>query len=319
MLLHCMNTTPTTTIEPTKSAAPLRTSTGVFGATETDAVAPGRQRNWSVSPLVAVCLAVLGTFVLVGIFADVLAPHDPIAQNLRARLQPPVFAGGTAEHPLGTDPLGRDLLSRLIHGARTSLAIGFAGMSIGLVVGTLSGVIAGFARGVVDDVMMFLVDAYVALPFLVVALTAVAVFGNSLPVLVLLAGFAGWGSYTRLARGQVLSIREQPYVLAARSLGASPYWIVRHHILPNIVGPMIVLASFELTAVILLEASLSFIGLGVKPPTPSWGSMLGEGRTYLNTGWWIGVFPGLAIVLITSSISLVGDWLRDVLDPTVGK
>ena len=283
-----------------------------------EAVEWSPRRRLKIPITVAGCLTVLGVFILSGIFADVIAPHDPIAQNLRARLAPPAFLGGSPTYWLGADGLGRDLLSRLIHGARTSLSIGAAGMAIGLTIGSISGMIAGYTRGLFDDFVMFLVDAYVALPFLVIALTAVALLGNSLPVMIGLAGLAGWGHYTRMARGQVLVVREQPYVAASRALGASSAWTVRRHVLPNIAGPLIVLATYELTSVILLEASLSFLGLGIKPPTPSWGSMLGEGRTYLNTAWWLGVFPGVAIVLVTTSISLVGDWLRDVLDPTIG-
>jgi len=277
--------------------------------------AGGRRR---LPPVIVAGLAVLGLFAGAGLLADVLAPYDPIAQNLVARLRPPAFLpGGSTEHLLGTDALGRDLLSRLLHGARASLAIGFAGIAIALTTGVCCGVVAGFVRGALDNVMMFLVDVMLALPFLVIALTAIAVFGNSIAVLVLLAGLAGWASHTRLARGQVLAVREQPYVLAARALGAPPWHIAVRHILPNIVAPLIVLATYELTAVILLESSLSFLGLGIRPPMPAWGSMLGDGRTYLHTAWWVGVLPGLAIMLVTTSVSLVGDWLRDVLDPTL--
>lgn len=271
-----------------------------------------------VSPLIAHCLLVLLLFALCAIFAGPLAPHDPTAQDLRARLRPPLgVAGGARAYPLGTDPLGRDILSRLLYGARVSLAIGFAGALIGLAIGTLCGLLSGFLRGLIDEAIMFLVDVFLALPFLVLALTAIAVFGNGLTVLILLAGFSGWAGYTRLARGQVLGVRERQYVLAARALGASPPRLLLRHILPNIVAPLIVLATFELTSVILLEASLSFLGLGIRPPTPSWGSMLGEGRTYLHTAWWIGVFPGLALMALTTAISLLGDWLRDALDPTL--
>lgn len=220
-------------------------------------------------------------------------------------------------YPLGTDPLGRDVLSRLLFGARVSLSIGFAGTFIGLVTGATTGLIAGYRRGRIDDLAMFLVDVFLALPFLVVALTAIAFLGNSLPTLIALLGFSGWAAYTRLARAQALSAREQPYVLAARSIGATTPRVALRHVLPNIAAPLIVLATFELTAVILLEASLSFLGLGVQPPTPSWGSMLGEGRSYLNTAWWVGIFPGLALIAVTTSVSLVGDWLRDRLDPTL--
>lgn len=277
-----------------------------------------RARRARVSPVIGACLVVLLLFVAAAVFADLLAPHDPTAQNLRARLKPPLWLpGGTGAHPLGTDPLGRDLLSRLLHGARVSLAIGFAGAAIGLMVGSFCGLLSGFLRGPVDEALMFLVDVVLALPFLVVALTVIAVFGHGLPVLVALAGFSGWAGYTRLARGQALGAREQQYVLAARALGASPARLLLRHVLPNIAAPLVVLATFELTAVILLEASLSFLGLGIKPPAPSWGSMLGEGRTYLHTAWWIGLFPGLALMILTTAISLVGDWLRDVLDPTL--
>lgn len=277
-----------------------------------------KRRWWRLPPLLLVCFAVLAVFTICGLFADVLAPYDPVANNLTARLKPPAaLPGGLPQHPLGTDALGRDMLSRLIHGARISLAIGFAGTIVGLASGVLAGVVAGFVRGPVDNVMMFLVDVMLSLPFLVIALTAVAVFGNSVAVLVVLAGLASWASYTRLSRGQVLTVRELPYVVAARALGAAPWHIATRHVLPNIVAPLVVLTTVELTAIILLESSLSFLGLGVKPPTPAWGSMLGDGRTYLHTAWWVGVLPGVAIMLVTTSVSLIGDWLRDVLDPTL--
>lgn len=277
-----------------------------------------RRARTALSPVLVACLVILVAFVAAGLLAPVLAPHDPLVPNLRARLKPPQFSsGGEPGYLLGTDPLGRDVLSRLLFGARVSLLIGFAGMGIGLVAGTLTGLLAGFVRGRVDDLLMFLADVFLALPFLVIALTAIAFLGNSLPVLIVLMGFSGWASYTRLARAQTLGAREQPYVLAARSLGATAPRLVWRHILPNILAPLIVLATFELTAVILLEASLSFLGLGLQPPLPSWGSMLGEGRSYLNTAWWVGIFPGIALILVTTSVSLVGDWLRDRLDPTL--
>lgn len=279
------------------------------------------RRRWAwvggTSPVIWACLAVLLLFVLGGLFANVLAPHDPTTQDLRARLQPPIGFGGTRAHLLGTDPLGRDVLSRLIYGARISLAISGAGMLIGLVLGTLCGLVSGFARGWIDDVMMFLVDVKLAVPFLVIMLAGVALLGRSLPILILLAGLSGWASYTRLSRGMALKAREQPYVLAARALGAGNVRLLLRHIVPNIQAPMVVLATLNLTEVIFLESSLSFLGVGVKPPTPSWGSMLSDGRDYLHLAWWVAVFPGAAIVLITMAMSLTGDWLRDVLDPTL--
>lgn len=276
-----------------------------------------RQRP-RIPRLILGCFLVIGLFTLCALFAPWLAPQDPIANHLTDRLKPPVgFASANPSFLLGTDALGRDVLSRLIYGARISLAIGFVGALIGVVIGGLSGLLSGYMGGVIDETIMFLVDAYVALPFLIVALTVIAVLGNDLTVLVILASLSGWAGYTRLARGQVLAVRQQPYVLAARALGVPPYRIMLRHILPNIVAPLIVLATLGMTSVILLESSLSFLGLGIQPPTPAWGAMLGDGRGYLNTAWWIGVFPGVAIMLLTMAISLLGDWLRDVLDPTL--
>lgn len=272
----------------------------------------------SMPHLIKFCFAVLILFGIAAIAAPVIAPHDPAEQALLARLQAPAgFDGGSTEHLLGTDQLGRDILSRAIYGARVSLGIGLVGMLIGAAIGITIGMVSGFRRGLVDEVMMFLVDAQLAMPFLIMALIAIAIFGANLVVLIAVVGLAGWESYARLARGMVLSAREQQYVLAAQASGATRPRVMLRHILPNISAPLIVLATFQLTAIILLEASLSFLGIGVQPPTPSWGSMIGEGREYLNTAWWIAVVPGVAIVLTTMTISLIGDWLRDVLDPTL--
>lgn len=283
------------------------------------AVARKVRRRGNLPWLIGFCWVVLAAVVICAVFADWLAPHDPVANNLRARLLPPVgFPEADPAYVLGTDALGRDVLSRLIFGARVSLAIGFVGTLMGLVIGGLSGLVSGFVGGVLDEGMMFLVDTFIALPFLVIALTVIAVFGSNLTVLVILAGFSGWAEYTRLARGQVLSVSGQQYVLAARAIGAPPRRLMLRHVLPNIGAPMIVLATLGMTSIILLESSLSFLGLGIQPPTPAWGAMLGDGRDYLHTAWWIGVFPGVAIMVLTMVISLIGDWLRDVLDPSLG-
>lgn len=272
----------------------------------------------TLSPLTIACLLILVGFVLSAVFAGVIAPHDPVANDLRARLLPPAWAeGGSMTHLLGTDQLGRDLLSRVIYGTRISLAIGVLGMLLGAAIGTLCGLVAGFVRGVLDETMMFLVDAVIAVPFLIVALSMIAVFGSGLAVLIVVAAFSGWASYTRVSRGLVLAARENQYVVASRALGAGPGRLLLRHILPNISAPLIVLATFQLTSIILLEASLSFLGFGIQPPTPSWGQMVSEGREYLNTAWWIGVFPGLMLMVMTVSVSLAGDWLRDVLDPSL--
>lgn len=272
----------------------------------------------TLSPLIGACLAILAVFVLCAVFAGFVAPHDPTTNDLRNRLQPPFWAkGGSTTHLLGTDQLGRDVLSRIIYGARVSLAVGVLGMLLGAIIGIFSGLFAGFVRGAVDETMMFMVDAVIAVPFLIVALSMIAVFGTSLAILVVVAAFSGWASYTRVARGLVLGSREQQYVEASKAVGAMPGRLLLRHILPNIATPLIVLATFQLTSIILLEASLSFLGFGIQPPTPSWGFMVSEGREYLNTAWWIGVFPGVVLMTITISVSLTGDWLRDVLDPTL--
>ena len=268
--------------------------------------------------LIKLCFVVLILLALAALVAPLIAPHDPAEMVLLARLQEPAgFDGGTSEYPLGTYHLGRDILSRAIYGARVSLGIGLIGMLIGAIIGTTVGMVSGFRRGLIDEGLMFLVDAQLAMPFLIMAIIAITIFGTNLAVLIVIVGLAGWESYARLARAMVLSAREQQYVLAAQASGATKTRVLCRHILPNISAPLIVLATFQLTAIILLEASLSFLGIGVQPPTPSWGSMIGEGRGYLNTAWWIAIVPGAAIVLATITISLIGDWLRDALDPTL--
>ena len=272
----------------------------------------------TISPLVWIFLVVLAGFVFAAIFADVIAPHDPTQNNLVGRLQPPAFAnGGSRDHLLGTDQLGRDLLSRLIHGARVSLAIASVGTLFGAAFGAICGLSAGFLRGRLDEAMMVLVDAFIALPFLIIALSVVAMLGSSMRVLILLAALAGWASYTRVTRGLTLRAREEQYVLAARAIGVGTPRLILRHILPNVLAPLIVLTTFELTGIILLEASLSFLGFGIQPPTAAWGLMVSEGREYLHSAWWVGIFPGVAIMLVAISVSLAGDWLRDVLDPTL--
>lgn len=277
-----------------------------------------RSKRITIPMSIWASFAVLLFFILCAVFADWLAPHDPVVNNLRIRLAAP---WGMTNHQtgfwLGTDALGRDLLSRLIYGARVSLIIGFVGTLLGLIIGGLSGLLAGYLGGWLDEVVMFLADALIALPFLVIALTVVAIFGSNVVVLMLLAGFSGWADYARLTRGQVLSASQQQYVLAARSLGAGPLRLMLRHMLPNIIAPLVVMATLGMTSIILLESSLSFLGLGIQPPTPAWGAMLGEGRDYLHTTWWLGVLPGTAIVLLTMAISQIGDWMRDVLDPTL--
>lgn len=268
--------------------------------------------------LIRFCALLLTLFALVAILAPLAAPHDPLKQSLLDRLAAPAsFAEGSSTYLLGTDQLGRDILSRVIYGARVSLGIALFGVVIGLVIGTTLGVVSGFKGGLVDNVVMFLVDVQQAIPFIIIALAGLAIFGTDLRVLLVLVGLAGWDNFARFSRGMTLSVRHSQYVLASQALGASQTRLITRHILPNVAAPLIVLATLNLTGIILLESSLSFLGIGIQPPRPSWGSMIGEGRAYLSTAWWIAIFPGLAVVAVTMSVNLVGDWLRDVLDPSL--
>ncbi len=247
-----------------------------------------------------------------------LAPYDIRTQSLLARLKPPMPLSGYAPaHPLGTDQLGRDVLSRLLFALRTTLGIASLGMLVGLTLGTSLGLLAGLARGRIEAAIMFAVDTQAALPFTLLALIAVALFGNSPLILVLIIGLAGWDTYARVVRGQVLSLNKQPFIEATRALGASSWRVAVRHILPNIASPLLVLATLNFSAIVLVESALSFLGLGVQPPHTSLGSMLGAGRDYLASAWWIAAVPGVVIVLISMLISLIGDWVRDVLDPNL--
>jgi peptide/nickel transport system permease protein len=261
-------------------------------------------------------LVVVMATVVVATVAPALAPGDPVKNNLLDRLTPPMWmTGGSTEHPLGTDTLGRDVASRLVYGARVSLVVGFAAVVIAGMVGVALGLLAGYYRGWLDDVLMRIGDIQLAFPVLVLAVAVLAVVGSSLSSLVLVLGVTGWITYARIVRGETLSLREREFVDAARALGARDGWILWHHVLPNVLPPLVVVATFSLARVIVAEASLAFLGLGMPAPTPSWGAMLDEGRNYLTTGWWLALFPGLAILVLVLGINVVGDWLRDALDP----
>jgi len=260
---------------------------------------------------VAGALVVLAAIVLAAA-APALAPGDPLKNALLERLTPPTWGG---EHPLGTDTLGRDVASRLLHGARVSLVVGFSAVLLAGVVGVVLGLVSGWYRGWLDDAVMRIGDVQLAFPVLVLAVGVLAVLGASLLNLILVLGVTGWITYARIVRGEVLTLRERDFVAAARALGASDAWIVGRHLLPNVLPPLTVVATFSVARTIIAEASLSFLGLGIPAPEPSWGAMLDEGRNYITTGWWLALFPGLAILLLVLGINLVGDWLRDVLDP----
>ncbi|MEA2512481.1 MAG: peptide/nickel transport system permease protein [Thermomicrobiales bacterium] len=261
-------------------------------------------------------LTLLGLAVLAAILAPLLAPHDPELADITLRLKPPVWSdGGTSTNLLGTDALGRDLLSRVIFGARISLSVCLLAVALAGLVGVTLGLLAGFYGGIVDNVVMRLVDIMFAFPFLLLAITWMAIFSPGQRNVVTILVLTGWATFCRMVRGQVLAGREREYVMAARVIGASNGRLIARHILPNLLATITVVGTMMLAQFILAEAALSFLGLGVEPQTPTWGGLVNEGREYISTAWWIETFPGLAIVMTVSGIGLLGDWLRDVFDP----
>ncbi len=264
----------------------------------------------------AVGLAIVLATVALAALAPALAPADPIRNSLLDRLTPPMWlSGGSRAHPLGTDTLGRDVASRLLHGARVSLVVGLAAVALGGTLGVAVGLVGGYYRGWLDDALMRVGDVQLAFPVLLLGVALLAVLGPGERNLILVLGVSGWITYARIVRGETLSLAEREFVEAARALGARDRYLLVRHILPNVLPPITVVATFSVARVIIAEASLSFLGLGVPPPAPSWGAMLDEGRNYITTGWWLALFPGLAILLLVLGINLVGDWLRDALDP----
>ncbi len=254
----------------------------------------------------------------VAMAAPWLAPHDPTRQSLRDRLAPPTLeAPDGRARLLGTDHLGRDVLSRVIYGARVSLVVGLSAVVVGGALGATLGIAAGFRGGFADSVIMTLADAQLAFPFILLAIGIIAVLGPSFPTLIVVIGLSGWVSYARILRSQVLVLRSREFVDAIHALGGSVARVIARHILPNVLSSLVVIATLELARAIVLEATLSFLGLGIQPPTPSWGGMIHEGREYLDTAWWISTFPGAVLMLASLVVSRTGDWLRDLLDPTL--
>ncbi len=254
--------------------------------------------------------------VMAALLAPLIAPYDPLDQDVAARLRPPLATDSRGNvHLLGTDQLGRDILSRIIYGARVSLLVAAAAVPISLAIGTILGLTAGAIKGVFDDVIMRLLDVQLSLPFILLALSVLVALGPNFSTIVLLLGLTGWTDYGRLIRGEALSLRERDFVASARALGAGQWRIIFRHILPNATSLIVVLVTLQIPHVIILESALSFLGLGIQAPTPSWGNMLSEGRQYMALQWWVAVFPGLAISLVVLGGNLLGDWLRDVLDP----
>jgi peptide/nickel transport system permease protein len=264
-----------------------------------------------ILPAIPVLLAVVAA-----VGAPWIAPHSPTSSELAARLKPPVWqAGGTAERVLGSDLLGRDVLSRLLWGARVSLPIALIATLLGAVVGAAVGLVAGYFRGRVDEVVTKLIDVQLAFPFVLFAISVIAVAGPSVTVLVVVLAIGAWVGHARVVRGMVLSLREREYVVAARAIGGGGARVILRHLLPNVMSVVLVIATFDVGRIIILESTLSFLGLGVQPPTASWGSDLRDAAVYIRRAWWTATFPGIAIMIVVLGVNLVGDVLRDMLDP----
>jgi peptide/nickel transport system permease protein len=266
-------------------------------------------------------LAVLGglvvlAYVLAAIFAPQLTAHDPTEGNLRLRFQPPMWMeDGQAAYPLGTDDQGRDLLTRIIFGSRISLLVGLIAVGISVATGTTLGALAGYYRGPLDNVLSRFADLLLAFPYLIFAIAVMAFLGPGFANLIMALTFKGWVEFFRLVRGEMMSEKTKEYVQAAKVMGQAPLIIVASEILPNIVQSVFVLATLRTGHMIIMEASLSFLGLGIQPPTPAWGSMVAAGRDYLLTAWWASTLPGIAILILVLSINIFGEGLRDILDP----
>jgi peptide/nickel transport system permease protein len=261
-------------------------------------------------------LVVVVLVAMTALTAPWLSPFDPVEQDIGNRLKPPGWrdaAGGL--HPLGTDHLGRDLLARVIHGAQPALMVGFAAVLLSGVLGMVTGLLSGYFGGRTDDILMRLGDIQLAFPFILLAIAVIGVLGPSLPIIIVVIGVSSWVIYARVVRGAVLSLREREFVQAAHALGLRDWRIIVRHILPNAFTPWLVVATLDMARVIVIESALSFLGLGVQPPTPTWGGMLADGRVYITTAWWLATFPGLAILTTVLGINLFGDGLRDTLDP----
>jgi peptide/nickel transport system permease protein len=261
-------------------------------------------------------LVVIALVFVAALGAAWLSAWDPIEQDITNRLKPPGSQDPSGRiHVLGTDHLGRDLLARVIFGARPALMVGFAAVAISGIIGMVVGLVSGYFGGRVDDVFMRLADIQLAFPFILLAIAVIGVLGPSLPVIIVVIGVSSWVVYARVVRGAVLSLREREFVQAALALGSRDGRILLRHILPNAFTPWLVVATLDMARVIVIESALSFLGLGVQPPTPTWGGMLADGRVYISTAWWLATFPGLAILMTVLGINLFGDGLRDTLDP----
>jgi peptide/nickel transport system permease protein len=299
-------------------SAPTKVELAELGPQRAETSGRGRATWWRLRRLRwgLAASTILLLVVASAVFAPQISPHDPLAVNIRHRLAPPAWMeGGAPQHLLGTDQVGRDLLSRIIYGGRVSLVVGAGAVLIAATIGVLLGLGAGYFGGRADWTIMTLINVMLTFPFVLLALAVIAVLGPSLSNMILVLGVAGWPLYARVIRAETMAIREREFVLAGRALGMSHTRIVFRQIAPNLVSVIVVIATLQVAQVIIFESFLSFLGLGIQPPTPAWGNMLGEGRVYMLNSWWIATFPGLAIFLTTLVINLMGNALRDWLDP----
>jgi peptide/nickel transport system permease protein len=274
-------------------------------------VTAARRRRWPWIPLGIVAL-----FVAAAALAPLLSPADPYAQSLRNRFKPPVWEErGSWAHPLGTDRLGRDMLSRILYGARVSLAVGLLAVLLASAVGAAVGLVAGFHGGRVDALLMRVTDATLSFPVILLALILAVTVGPSFTNVVIAIAVILWARYARVIRGEVLTLMQLDFIAQARLAGAGAWRIITRHLVPNTLNTLVVLITLQVGYVIIVEAALSFLGAGIPPPTPAWGSMIAEGRDFVTSAWWVSFLPGLAIMLVVLAFNLLGDWLRDVLDP----
>ena len=283
----------------------------VLAGGATEPVAPSRGQRLPVFSI-----GIVAAFVLVAVLAPLLSPTDPYAQSLRLRFRPPVWEEtGSWAHPLGTDRLGRDMLARMIWGSRVSLAAGVVTVLLASAVGATVGLVAGFYGGRVDAALMRITDATLSFPVILLALILAVTVGPSFLNVVIAIAVILWARYARVIRGQVLTLMELDFIAQARIAGAGAWRIITRHLLPNTFNTLVVLVTLQIGYVIIVEASLSFLGAGIPPPTPAWGSMIAEGREFVTSAWWVSFLPGLAILLVVLAFNLLGDWLRDTLDP----
>jgi peptide/nickel transport system permease protein len=280
-----------------------------------------RTLPWTIRVFVRDASSVGGLIVLATLLGCALwpaghLPQDPLFSDLSRRFLPPAWVhGGSATFPLGTDQLGRDLLSRMMYAARFSLSIASGAVALGATLGTLLGIVGGYFGGGIDALVMRAVDVQLAFPLVLLVIAVIAVLGTNPLILVLVFGIPSWAQYARIVRAATLSLRERQHIEAAHAIGCDTWRIIARHLLPNLTTPLVILTTFELARLLLLESAVSFLGFGIQPPTPSWGTMIADGRDQIYRAWWVSTMPGLAIVLAVLSFNLVGDGLRDVFDP----